>query len=34
MKLIISAGAVVPKGEPVVLRKGLDLETLFGGEGR
>jgi uncharacterized membrane protein len=34
MKLIISAGAVVPTGEPVLLRKGLDLETLFGGEGR
>ncbi|GBD33144.1 MAG: hypothetical protein KatS3mg081_0223 [Gemmatimonadales bacterium] len=33
MKLIISAGAVVPKGEPVVLRRGLDLDTLFGGEG-
>lgn len=33
IKLVISAGAVVPKGEPVVLRKGLDLETLFGREG-
>lgn len=33
MKLVISAGAVVPKGEPVVLRQGLDLETLFKGEG-
>lgn len=29
IKLVMSAGAVSPKGEPTLIRRGLDLETLL-----
>lgn len=29
MKLVISAGAVAPRGQPTLIRRGLDLETLL-----